>query len=157
ASGAADLNRSPDFRCGESLERAKVPEESCGFLASGAAQPSDHESETLMATESHRPEVGPLKTPTPSRHEFANLHRLEQFSLGELEAVRLILRGGSVIDWGRLNFETHEQVDRFLSVNEFNPHSRSDIERLEHLRRQAVEFLLRNFRFKVPREVSHAV
>ena len=39
-----------------------------------------------------------------------SLKSLEDFSLADLEAVRLILRGDSVIDWRRLDFKTHEQV-----------------------------------------------
>ncbi len=34
-----------------------------------------------------------------------SLKRLEEFTLADLEAVRLILRGDSVIDWHRLNFD----------------------------------------------------
>ena len=33
------------------------------------------------------------------------LKTLDEFTLADLEAVRLLLRGDSVIDWHRLNFE----------------------------------------------------
>ena len=39
----------------------------------------------------------------------------EGLSLQEMESVRLMLSGGSVIDWQRLAFENLEQVDAFLA------------------------------------------
>ena len=47
--------------------------------------------------------------------------RYEDFTLGDLTAIRNLLRGGSVIDWHRLYFTDREEVDRFLRVNEFEP------------------------------------
>jgi len=38
-----------------------------------------------------------------------------------VEAVRLLLRGGSVIDWHRLDFRDGAEVDRFLRISEFRP------------------------------------
>ena len=46
--------------------------------------------------------------------------RYEDFTLGDVEAMRL-LRGGSVIDWHRLAFTDAAEVDRFLRINEFDP------------------------------------
>lgn len=70
---------------------------------------------------------------------------LEELTLEDLEAVRLLLRGGSVIDWHRLDFRDHADVDRFLRVNEFSPDVPEDIERLEALRDEAIEYLAKNF------------
>ena len=56
---------------------------------------------------------------------------LEKFRLGDLEAIRLVLRGGSVIDWHRLYFSSRGEVDRFLRVNEFDPESPDDMDRLD--------------------------
>jgi uncharacterized protein (TIGR04552 family) len=81
-------------------------------------------------------------------HELA-LVSLEQFTLEDLEAVRLLLRGGSVIDWHRLDFRDHEDVDRFLRVNEFDPDIEEDIDRLEELRQDAIEYLAKNFDFPI--------
>jgi len=60
--------------------------------------------------------------------------RLASVTLGDLEAVRLLLRGGSVIDWHRLDLRDHDEVDRFLRVNELDPTRAGDVERLETLR-----------------------
>jgi uncharacterized protein (TIGR04552 family) len=77
--------------------------------------------------------------------------------LGDLAAIRNLLRGGSVIDWHRAYFDTHDQVDRFLRVNEFDPTRAEDIRRLEDLRERAVEYLERHLGFRIPDEVAEGV
>lgn len=82
---------------------------------------------------------------------------LEELALGDLEAVRLLLRGGSVIDWHKLGFDDHAAVDRFLRVNEYNPDSADDMARLEELRIEAVDYLHRVFQLDIPDEVAYEV
>jgi uncharacterized protein (TIGR04552 family) len=82
---------------------------------------------------------------------------LADATLGDLEAVRLLLRGGSVIDWHRLAFTDYREVDRFLRVNEFDPDSNEDLNRLEELRDEAVDYLSRNFSYRIPPEVGSGV
>lgn len=82
---------------------------------------------------------------------------LDDLSLEDLESVRLVLRGRSVIDWHRLDFNDHAEVDRFLRVNEFNPESNEDMTRLEELRLDAVDYLTRNFHLPIPEEVAEGV
>ncbi len=82
---------------------------------------------------------------------------VEDFTLEDLESVRQMLNGGSVIDWYQLNFRDLEDVDRFLLVNEFDTNSADDIDRLEELRLDAVEYLTRNFDFRVPDSVASQV
>jgi uncharacterized protein (TIGR04552 family) len=79
------------------------------------------------------------------------------FTLGDVETVRLILKGGSVIDWYRLNFQSLDEVKRFLRVNEFDLGRRSDEDRLVELRRQAAEYLARNLRYKIPAELLNGL
>jgi len=83
--------------------------------------------------------------------------RLAQASLGDLEAVRLLLRGGSVVDWSRLDLRDHDEVDRFLRVNELDPTREGDMARLEALRAEAVDYLGRNFNFRLPEEIAGRV
>lgn len=89
-------------------------------------------------------------TPSPP----TNLVRLTESSLADVEAMRLLLGGGSVIDWHRLAFSDNAEVDRFLRVNEFDPAREGDMERLEELREDAVEYLTRNFSYRIPEEVA---
>ena len=83
--------------------------------------------------------------------------RYEDFTLGDLTAIRNLLRGGSVIDWHRLYFTDRDEVDRFLRVNEFDPADEDDMRRLGELRDGAVEYLERHLGFHIPDEVAHGV
>ncbi|HKA91687.1 MAG TPA: TIGR04552 family protein [Haliangiales bacterium] len=83
--------------------------------------------------------------------------RLASVTLGDLEAVRLLLRGGSVIDWHRLDLRDHDEVDRFLRVNELDPTRAGDVERLETLRAEAVDYLVRNYGFRLPDDIAERI
>jgi uncharacterized protein (TIGR04552 family) len=85
------------------------------------------------------------------------LIRPAEATLADLESMRLLLRGGSVIDWHRLAFSDGAEVDRFLRVNEFDPARADDMARLEDLREEAVEYLTRNFGYRLPDEVALAM
>lgn len=77
-----------------------------------------------------------------------------ELTLADVEAVRLLLRGDSVIDWHRLCFVEHAEVDRFLRLNEFDPESEDELGRLEDLRGDAVDYLSRSFAMAIPDEVA---
>jgi uncharacterized protein (TIGR04552 family) len=77
-----------------------------------------------------------------------------ELTLGDIDAVRLLLRGDSVIDWHRLNYADHAEVDRFLRLNEFDPDSDEEMARLEDVRSDAVEYLSRAFAMAIPDEVA---
>jgi uncharacterized protein (TIGR04552 family) len=65
-----------------------------------------------------------------------------------------MLRGDSVIDWHRLNFADHAEVDRFLRLNEFDPESDAEMDRFEDIRSDAVDYLARAFAMAIPDEVA---
>jgi uncharacterized protein (TIGR04552 family) len=83
--------------------------------------------------------------------------RYEDFTLGDLTAIRNLLRGGSVIDWHRLYFTDRDEVDRFLRVNELDPNDAHDMRRLGELRAAAVEYLERHLGLQIPDEVASGV
>ena len=87
--------------------------------------------------------LGPLKT-------------LSDFSLADLEAVGLILRGSSVIDWRRLNHRTEEAAEAFIRSTGFMPDQAVDAARLEQIRDGAVDYLRRQFDFPIPRPLERA-
>src|SRR5262245_59936060 len=89
-----------------------------------------------------------LSARTPSRSGL-------DVSLADVEALRNLLGGGSVIDWHRLAFRDLDEVDRFLRVGEFDPNRKDDLDRVEELRADAVEYLTRNFGYRIPEEVAH--
>ncbi len=107
--------------------------------------------------------IGPLDRPRmsterPQSEAAAPIRSpLQDFSLADLEAMRLLLTGGSVIDWHRLAFRNEPEVARFLRVNEFNPDSNEDLNRLEELRDEAVDYLGRTFAYHIPAEVSTGI
>lgn len=78
----------------------------------------------------------------------------DELTLADTDSVRLMLRGESVIDWHRLSFSDHAEVDRFLRLNEFDPESDQEMERFEEIRSDAVDYLARAFAMAIPDEVA---
>ena len=78
----------------------------------------------------------------------------DELTLADYDSVRLMLCGDSVIDWHRLSFADHAEVDRFLRLNEFNPESDVEMERFEDIRSDAVDYLARAFAMAIPDEVA---
>lgn len=106
--------------------------------------------------------VQPAPEPSSSRMAVAEsaprfAKRYEDFSLADLASIRNLLRGGSIIDWHRVYFSDRAEVDRFLRVNEMDPESHEDMERLEEMRAQAVEYLERHLGFRLPEEVAERI
>ena len=79
----------------------------------------------------------------------------DRWTLGDLERVRLLLRGGSVIDWRRLHFQSREEVDRYLRLCLFEPDDPFDRGRLQRILDEAVGYLRTAFRYAVTEEVAH--
>ncbi|MCC6874491.1 MAG: TIGR04552 family protein [Sandaracinaceae bacterium] len=82
------------------------------------------------------------------------LRTLDELSLSDLEAIRLVLRGGSVIDWHRLNFQDEREAIEFLVSQELDPASHADRARAEAVKNSAITYLKRNFDFPIPRAVA---
>jgi uncharacterized protein (TIGR04552 family) len=91
-----------------------------------------------------------------TRSEPEHYYRpLDKFRLGDLEAVRLVLRGGSVIDWHRLNFGSRDEAIEFVRSQEFDPNNAADQRRMEELKDEAIGYLRRNFDFPIPKPVAN--
>jgi uncharacterized protein (TIGR04552 family) len=95
-----------------------------------------------------------VATPRRPSNSYVDLLDASDLNLEDLESVRLLLSGGSIIDWHHLDFHDYQGVDRFLRVNEFDPTSQDDMHRLEEVRMQAVDYLAHNFEFEFPQEVA---
>jgi uncharacterized protein (TIGR04552 family) len=80
--------------------------------------------------------------------------KLEEIDLLDLESIRLVLRGGSVIDWQRVAFESPEDVREFLAGHELDPNDPASHARMEAIKNQAIAYLRRNFEFPVPKPVA---
>ncbi|HET8541809.1 MAG TPA: TIGR04552 family protein [Anaeromyxobacter sp.] len=82
------------------------------------------------------------------------LRPIEAMGVAELEALRLLLRGGSVIDWRRLEFRTREEVTGFLGLNQFDVEDPRDERRIRSVLAQAVEYLRVEFGYRVAAPVA---
>src|SRR6266478_9273711 len=76
------------------------------------------------------------------------------WTLGDLERMRLILGGGSVIDWRRVHFQGKEEVDHYLRLCLFEPDDPFDRARLQRILDEAVDYLRTSFRYRVAEEVA---
>ena len=81
---------------------------------------------------------------------------LSELSLADLESIRLLLRGGSVIDWARLAFRTETDVTEFLGAHEFDLADPASRARSEAIKNAAIQYLRRNFDFPIPKPVADA-
>ena len=84
------------------------------------------------------------------------LKSLDQFLLHDIEAVRLILTGGSVVDWHRLNFQDETDARAFIANHELRLDDPRDQAFIEHLKNEAINYLRRNFGFAIPKPVQQA-
>jgi uncharacterized protein (TIGR04552 family) len=83
-----------------------------------------------------------------------DLRCLSDFTLADLEGIRVLLRGGSVVDWHRLNFADASEAQAFVRAQEVDPSDPTDAARTEQVKRAAIEYLKRHFDFPVPKHVA---
>jgi len=62
-------------------------------------------------------------------------------SLGELDAIRLVLKGNSIIDWNRAHYPDRAAVDRFLRLHLLDIDRPEDLRRLRFVHNEAVNYL----------------
>jgi len=84
------------------------------------------------------------------------LKELDEFTLADLEAVRLVLRGDSVIDWHRVNFKDEQEIREFLQAQEFHPDEPADRARMNAIKAEAISYLRRHFEYPIPKPVEQA-
>ncbi len=86
---------------------------------------------------------------------FASAFQLEDLELHDLEAIRLILDGTSVIDWHKLDLDTLDKVDAFLRVSCVDPQDEDDMERLRFVLNQAVNYLEEHQGIRLPEDLRN--
>jgi uncharacterized protein (TIGR04552 family) len=84
------------------------------------------------------------------------LKEFTEFSLQDVDGLWLILRGGSVLDWHRLNLTDRSQATAFIANHELDPENKKDIQYLDSLRDQAIGYLRRSFALSFPKPVQQA-
>ena len=95
-----------------------------------------------------------LPTASPALPDLP-LRPVKEWGLKELERVRLILRGGSVIEWRKLHFKTHDEVDRFLRLCQIDPSRSWDEEWARTILADSVEYLRKTFDYRVAEPVAN--
>lgn len=84
------------------------------------------------------------------------LKTLEEFTLADLESVRVVLRGDSVVDWHRLNFRDEAEVREFIEAQELHPDEPADRARMNAIKAEAISYLRRHFEYPIPKPVEMA-
>src|SRR5689334_6137397 len=84
------------------------------------------------------------------------LKTLEEFTLADLESVRLILRGDSVIDWHRMNFADDDEIAELIAAQEFDVSQPGDRTRMDGIKSEAISFLRRHFEYPIPKPIERA-
>ncbi len=74
-------------------------------------------------------------------------------SLGDVEAIRLLLTGGSVVDWHKAAFTDAADVDRLLHLHLFDLDDALDEQRARWLFREAVTYVEEYLQLRVPAKI----
>jgi len=81
---------------------------------------------------------------------------VDRFTLFDLEMVRLILRGGSILDWHRLNLGPTDDVQAICTSLGIDLDDPDDAAMVERIRDEAVAYLRETFDFPIPAPVARA-
>ena len=73
----------------------------------------------------------------------------------QLETVRLIVQGNSVIDWNRSSFRSIEEVDRFLKLHQLDFADPEDLRRLRFVYGEAVNYLEEHLGLHFPEDLRN--
>ncbi|MEN0065292.1 MAG: TIGR04552 family protein [Myxococcota bacterium] len=73
----------------------------------------------------------------------------------DVEALRVLLTGDSVIDWRRMVLPDYASVDRFLRTHLIDPDDPADRERLRYVFNEAVSYLEEHLRIRFPSELRN--
>ncbi|MBK8695727.1 MAG: TIGR04552 family protein [Deltaproteobacteria bacterium] len=79
---------------------------------------------------------------------------VDEFTLGDLDTIWNILRGDSAIDWRRLHLADRYDAEEFLRVQEFHPEDPLDAARLDAIKREAIDYLRRNYEYPIPGPIA---
>lgn len=77
-----------------------------------------------------------------------------KLTVENLEAMRHILLGGSVVDWKRLNLVSDEAIRQFLKANEYDVTDGFDVKRLEDIYTRAVHYLQTILNVAIPDDLT---
>ena len=76
--------------------------------------------------------------------------RTLDLNLDDVEAIRLVLGSGSVVDWQRVHFTDLASVDRYLSTLLLDMDDPNDVERLRYVYNESVSYLEEQLKLRFP-------
>ncbi|MDR0966574.1 MAG: TIGR04552 family protein [Myxococcales bacterium] len=79
---------------------------------------------------------------------------MEELGLRELEQLRLVLRGDSVVDWRHLNFTSRSQIDDFLRLHLLDHEDPNDRAQMRRLLKEAVDYLRSTYHYRLADAVA---
>jgi uncharacterized protein (TIGR04552 family) len=77
-----------------------------------------------------------------------------KLTLSDLEAIRLVLSGDSVVDWNRANFYTLDQVDAFFQLHHLNMSVLEDKRRIKSVFISSITYLEEHLGLRFPKELT---
>ncbi|MBL7960687.1 TIGR04552 family protein [bacterium] len=103
----------------------------------------------INSTSTVIPKRAPLNDLSPEEALY-----ISKMSISDLEAIRLVLQGNSVIDWFRLDFKTDDEIELFLKVNGYDIHNIQDQKRLDKIRLESLAYLEDRYPHRIPSELK---
>jgi uncharacterized protein (TIGR04552 family) len=79
----------------------------------------------------------------------------QRLDVRDLEIVRLILEGNSVIDWNRVRFTSRTDVDRFLDLHLIDLDDPEDLRRIRFVHAEAVNYLQEHLGLHFPDDIKN--
>jgi uncharacterized protein (TIGR04552 family) len=79
----------------------------------------------------------------------------QRLDVRDLEIVRLILEGNSVIDWNRVRFTSRADVDRFLELHLVDLDDPEDLRRFHFVHAEAVNYLQEHLGLHFPDDIKN--
>lgn len=100
------------------------------------------------------PEGGPT---VASLHPGGGAVPLGRIDAQDLDVLRLVLRGSSVVDWYRLHFRSRDEIRAFIRVNGMDPDDPVDRARLDEIRAHAHELMREHLGYRrIPEVIRSA-
>ncbi len=92
-----------------------------------------------------------LELDTAAAHTYRRL----DLTLSDVESLRLILGGGSVVDWQRASFYDRQAVDDYLKLLLLDMEDPWDMERLRYVFNEAVSYVEEQLRLRFPADLRN--
>ncbi len=101
-----------------------------------------------------------MTEPVPSvstLHPRPGVVPLARIQIHDLDALRLVLRGSSVVDWYRMHFRTREEIQAFIRVNGMDPDNAMDRARMCEMKAHSLDLLRDHLGYRrIPDVIKHA-